>query len=180
MQVGRIRHAGVSRRHEDAEYLVGFAPRSLGPEFYRGAPQAEADPLISAGYDRLASRRRGRRRCRRQQWRPRTTSPSPAHPDADPASTKARLASPQRHHRQVAVVGDSPRPGTSSWPGRRSGSSASEPSARRSRAGSGFDMHVQYNDIVRLTEHAEDAPRRPLRALPELLRTLDSSACTCP
>ena len=38
---------------KDAEYLVGFARESLGPEFYRGAPKLKLIQLISAGYDRL-------------------------------------------------------------------------------------------------------------------------------
>src|SRR5213080_5425344 len=38
---------------KDAEYLVGFARESLGPEFYRGATKLKLIQLISAGYDRL-------------------------------------------------------------------------------------------------------------------------------
>jgi glyoxylate reductase/D-3-phosphoglycerate dehydrogenase len=40
-------------------------------------------------------------------------------------------------------------------------------------AAGGFDMRIQYNDIVRLTEDAEDALDVRYRLLPELLRTSD-------
>jgi phosphoglycerate dehydrogenase-like enzyme len=40
-------------------------------------------------------------------------------------------------------------------------------------AGGGFDMRIQYNDIVRLSEDAEDAMDVRYRLLPELLRTSD-------
>jgi phosphoglycerate dehydrogenase-like enzyme len=42
--------------------------------------------------------------------------------------------------------------------------------AKRAQA---FDMHVQYYDIVRLTEHAEDALDVRFVLFPELLRTSD-------
>src|SRR5262249_62007206 len=38
---------------KDAEYLVGFARESFGPDFYRGAPKLKLIQLISGGYDRL-------------------------------------------------------------------------------------------------------------------------------
>ena len=37
-------------------------------------------------------------------------------------------------------------------------------------AAGGFDMHIQYNDIVRMAEHEEDALHVRYRLLPELLR----------
>jgi glyoxylate reductase/D-3-phosphoglycerate dehydrogenase len=40
-------------------------------------------------------------------------------------------------------------------------------------ANGGFDMHVQYSDIVRLAEHEEDALHVRYRLLPELLSTSD-------
>src|SRR5271169_107348 len=40
-------------------------------------------------------------------------------------------------------------------------------------AAGGFDMRIQYNDIVRLSEDAEDALNVRFRLLPELLRTSD-------
>ena len=40
-------------------------------------------------------------------------------------------------------------------------------------ANGGFDMHVQYSDIVRLAEHEEDALHVRYRLLPELLATSD-------
>jgi len=40
-------------------------------------------------------------------------------------------------------------------------------------AAGGFDMRIQYNDIVRLSEDAEDALNVRYRLLPELLRTSD-------
>jgi phosphoglycerate dehydrogenase-like enzyme len=40
-------------------------------------------------------------------------------------------------------------------------------------AAGGFDMRIQYNDIVRLSEDAEDALDHRFRLLPELLRTSD-------
>ena len=40
-------------------------------------------------------------------------------------------------------------------------------------AAGGFDMRIQYNDIVRLPEHEEDALNVRYRLLPELMRTSD-------
>src|SRR5262249_4534073 len=40
-------------------------------------------------------------------------------------------------------------------------------------AAGGFDMRIQYNDIVRLAEHEEDALDVRYRLLPELMRTSD-------
>jgi phosphoglycerate dehydrogenase-like enzyme len=44
----------------------------------------------------------------------------------------------------------------------------------------GFDMRVQYNDIVRLSEDTEDALNVRYRLLPELLRTSDIVTCHVP
>ena len=44
----------------------------------------------------------------------------------------------------------------------------------------GFDMRVQYSDIVRLSEDAEDALNVRYRLLPELLRTSDIVTCHVP
>ena len=40
-------------------------------------------------------------------------------------------------------------------------------------AAGGFDMRIQYNDIVRMAEHEEDALNVRYRLLPELLATSD-------
>jgi glyoxylate reductase/D-3-phosphoglycerate dehydrogenase len=40
-------------------------------------------------------------------------------------------------------------------------------------AAGGFDMRIQYNDIVRMAEHEEDALDVHFRLLPELMRTSD-------
>jgi phosphoglycerate dehydrogenase-like enzyme len=40
-------------------------------------------------------------------------------------------------------------------------------------AAGGFDMNIQYNDIIRLSEDAEDALKVRYRLVPELLRTSD-------
>ena len=46
-------------------------------------------------------------------------------------------------------------------------------------AAGGFDMNVQYNDIVRMPEDEEDALNVRFRLLPELLARPISSRCTC-
>src|SRR4051794_2996690 len=40
-------------------------------------------------------------------------------------------------------------------------------------AAGGFDMRIQYNDVVRMAEHEEDALDVRFRLLPELMRTSD-------
>jgi hypothetical protein len=89
---------------KDAEYLVGFARASLGAEFYRGAPRLKLIQLISAGYDRLdIGAARPGPGAGRQQRRLEFGRGGRAHLDADSGrAQEARLASSQRHHRQVA------------------------------------------------------------------------------
>jgi phosphoglycerate dehydrogenase-like enzyme len=47
-------------------------------------------------------------------------------------------------------------------------------------AAGGFDMNIQYNDIVRMSEDAEDVMRARYRLLPELLATSDIVTCHVP
>jgi phosphoglycerate dehydrogenase-like enzyme len=47
-------------------------------------------------------------------------------------------------------------------------------------ASRGFDMRVQYNDLVRLSENDEDAMDARYRLLPELLGTSDIVSCHVP
>src|SRR5262245_32833749 len=89
---------------KDAEYLVGFARESFGPEFDRGAPKLKLIQLISAGYDRLDI-------AAARQAKVPVANNGGANSVAVAEHTlmlilavykEARLASPQRHHRQVA------------------------------------------------------------------------------
>jgi phosphoglycerate dehydrogenase-like enzyme len=47
-------------------------------------------------------------------------------------------------------------------------------------AAGGFDMNIQYNDIVRMHEDAEDVMKARYRLLPELLATSDIVTCHVP
>src|SRR5882672_8258252 len=148
---------------KDAEYLVGFARESLGPEFYRGAPKLKLIQLISAGYDRLDI---GAARQARVPVANNGGSNSVAVAEHTLMLILAVFKKLAWHHHNVITgkwrVGD--------FSQTRMYELAGKKVAKRAQA---FDMHVQYYDIVRLTEHAEDALGVRFVLFPELLRTSD-------
>ncbi len=160
---------------EDAQYFVGFARTSLGSDFYRAAPRMKLVQLISAGYDRVdleAARKAGIPVCNN----------GGANAIAVAEHTMALMLAVTKklvwqHNNVVAGkwrVGDFATTRLYELAGKTLGivglGNIGKKVARRAL---GFDMHVQYYDIVRLVEDAEDALGVRFVLFEELCRTAD-------
>src|SRR5437773_5987348 len=160
---------------EDAEYFVGFARTSLGSDFYRAAPHIKLVQLISAGYDR------GDIEAARKARVP-VCNNGGANAIAVAEHTLALMLAVTKklvwqHNNVVAGkwrVGDFATTRLYELSGKTLGivglGNIGKKVARRAL---GFDMHVQYYDIVRLAEDAEDALGVRFVLFQELLRTSD-------
>jgi phosphoglycerate dehydrogenase-like enzyme len=156
------------------EYLIGNV-NTMDDAFYRAAPKLRLAQLFSAGYNHVdleAARRAGVLVCnnggansravaehtillmlaiyRKLVWQ-HTTTAGGRWRGNQPIPTFHEM-----HGKTLGIIGF----GTI---GKRVG---------RIAAG-GFDMNIQYNDIVRLPEHVEDAMEVRFRLLPELLGSSD-------
>jgi glyoxylate reductase/D-3-phosphoglycerate dehydrogenase len=159
----------------DAEYFMGFARGGMGTEFYRGAPALKLVQLISAGYDRLdveAARRAGVPVANNGG----ANSVAVAeHTLMLMLSVYKRLA--WQHNNVVAGkwrVGDLGEQRVYELAGKTVGIVGLGTIGKKVvRRLAGFDVRVQYYDIVRLTEDGEDALGVHFALLPELLRTSD-------
>jgi phosphoglycerate dehydrogenase-like enzyme len=160
---------------KDAEYLTGFTRSSMGPDFYRGAPKLKLIQLISAGYDRLDIE------AARQARVPVANNGGSNSVAVAEHTLMLILAVYKKlawHHNNVVAgkwrVGDFAQTRTYELAGKTLGivglGTIGKKVARRAQA---FDMHVQYYDIARLTEDAEDALGVRFALFPELLRTSD-------
>jgi phosphoglycerate dehydrogenase-like enzyme len=158
----------------DAEYYLGL-PRQMGGEFFRAAPKLRLVQLLSAGYDRVdveAARKAG--------------VPVANNGGANAIAVAehtlmlmlAVLKRLVRFHNDVVAgkwrVGNVAETPVFELAGRTLGivglGNIGKKVARRAAA---FDMDVQYYDIARLTEDAEDALGVRFVLLAELLRTSD-------
>ena len=160
---------------EDAEYFVGFARTSLGSDFYRAAPRLKLVQLISAGYDRLDVE------AARKAQVP-VANNGGANGIAVAEHTLLLVLAVYKklvwlHNNVVAGkwrVGDFSSLRVYELSGKTLGivglGNIGKKVARRAL---GFDMHVQYYDIVRLSEDQEDALGVRFALFPELLRTSD-------
>ncbi|HEY4658872.1 MAG TPA: NAD(P)-dependent oxidoreductase, partial [Gemmatimonadaceae bacterium] len=160
---------------EDAEYFVGFARTSLGSDFYRAAPRLKLVQLISAGYDRLDVE------AARKAQVP-VANNGGANGIAVAEHTLLLVLAVYKklvwmHNNVVAGkwrVGDFSSLRVYELSGKTLGivglGNIGKKVARRAL---GFDMHVQYYDIVRLSEDQEDAMGVRFALFPELLRTSD-------
>src|SRR5216110_989712 len=160
---------------KDAEYLTGFTRSNMGPDFYRGAPKLKLIQLISAGYDRLDIA------AARQAKVPVANNGGSNSVAVAEHTLMLILAVYKKlawHHHNVITgkwrVGDFSQTRTYELAGKTLGivglGTIGKKVAKRAQA---FDMHVQYYDIVRLAEHAEDALDVRFVLFPELLRTSD-------
>ncbi len=160
---------------KDAEYLTGFTRSNMGPDFYRGAPKLKLIQLISAGYDRLDIE------AARQARVPVANNGGSNSVAVAEHTLMLILAVYKKlawHHNNVVAgkwrVGDFAQTRTYELAGKTLGivglGTIGKKVARRAQA---FDMHVQYYDIIRLTEDAEDALGVRFALFPELLRTSD-------
>jgi phosphoglycerate dehydrogenase-like enzyme len=159
----------------DAKYLVGFGDPSMDDAFYRGAPRLKLVQLLSAGYDRCdieAARHAGvpicnnggsnsvavaehamllmLAVCRQLVWQ-HTTVTSGAWRGND--WTAKRLD--ELYGRTLGIIG------------------LGNIGKKVARLGRAFGMNVQYYDIVRLNEDAEDALGARFRLFREVLQTSD-------
>lgn len=159
----------------DAEFFMGFARVSLGPEFYRAAPRLRLVQLISAGYDRCdieAARRAGV-------------------PIANNGGANSVAVAEHAMLLMLAVskklVGQHANVVHGKWrvgdlaeirPWELAGKTLGIVGLGRigkkvARRAAAFDMRVVYHDIVRLAEHEEDAIGVRFVLLPELLASAD-------
>jgi phosphoglycerate dehydrogenase-like enzyme len=158
----------------DAEYYMGLA-RQMGGEFFRSAPKLKLVQLLSAGYDRVDVEA-----ARKAKVPVSNNGGANAIAVAEHA-IMLMLAVLKRlvfHHNNVVAgkwrVGDVSSATIHELAGRTLGivglGNIGKKVARRAAA---FDMSVQYYDIARLGEDAEDALGVRFVLLDELLRTSD-------
>jgi phosphoglycerate dehydrogenase-like enzyme len=160
---------------KDASYFMGFAREAMGAEFYRMAPKLRMVQLISAGSDRIdldAARAAGVPVANNG------GSNSVAVAEATVMLILAIMKKLVWQHENVVRgkwrVGDFAETRLYELAGKTVGivglGTIGKKVARRLR---GFDVDLQYFDIVRLAEHEEDALGVRFVLLDELLRTSD-------
>jgi phosphoglycerate dehydrogenase-like enzyme len=160
---------------KDAEFFVGFARTGLAADFYENAPRLRLVQLISAGYDRCDIEAARRARV------PIANNGGANSVAVAEATMMLMLAVSKRlvwQHENVFAgkwrVGDFAENRFYELAGKTLGivglGTIGKKVARRSL---GFDMTVQYHDIVRLTEEQEDALGVRFVLFEELLRTSD-------
>ncbi len=166
--------AGYTSALAEAQYLLGNVDH-MDDAFYRAAPRLRLVQLFSAGYNHVdleAARRAGVLVANNGGANSRAVAEH---------TILLMLAVYRRLVQQHAMVsaghwrGNQPMPTLYEMQGKTLGIIGFGNIGKRVAriAQGGFDMHVQYNDIVRLPEDAEDALRVRYRLLPELLRTSD-------
>jgi phosphoglycerate dehydrogenase-like enzyme len=165
----------------EAEYLIGNV-QGMNDAFYRTAARLRLVQLVSAGYDHVdldAARRAGVPVCNNGGANSRAVAEHtillmlavyrrlvPQHEMTSGGRWRGNQPMPtffEMHDKTLGIIGL----GTI---GKR---------VARIAAG-GFDMRIQYNDIARLSEDAEDAMKVRYRLLPELLATSDIVTCHVP
>src|ERR1700722_4411909 len=159
----------------DMKFMVGFGDGTMDDAFYRAAPKLKLVQLLSAGYDRCdleAARRAGVPICnnggsnaiavaehaimlmlavsRQLMWQ-HTTTASGAWRGNDWMSKKLL----ELYGKTLGVIG------------------LGNIGKKVARLGKAFGMTVQYYDIARLSEEAEDAMGVRFRLLNEVLQTSD-------
>jgi phosphoglycerate dehydrogenase-like enzyme len=159
----------------DADFFLGFARGGMGPEFYRAAPRLKLIQLISAGYDRIDLEA-----CRAAKVP--VSNNNGANSVAVAEHTLMLILAVAKklvwqHNNVVAGkwrVGDFAETRFYEVSGKTLGivglGNIGKKVARRAQ---GFDMRVQYYDIVRLTEDHEDTLGVRFALFEELLRTSD-------
>ena len=157
-----------------AEYLLGNV-ENMDDGFYRTASRLRLVQLFSAGYDRVdldAARRAGVLIANNGGANSRAVAEH---------TILLMLAVYRRLVHSHAMVsggrwrGNQPLPSLTEMHGKTLGIIGFGTIGKRVAriAAGGFDMRIQYNDIVRLSEDVEDALNVRYRLLPELLQTSD-------
>ena len=166
--------AGYAAALAEADCLLGNV-EGMDDAFYRAAPRLRLVQLFSAGYDRVdldAARRAGVLVANNGGANSRAVAEH---------TILLMLAVYRRLVHQHAMTaggrwrGNQPMPTLYEMHGKTLGIIGYGTIGKRVAriAAGGFDMHIQYSDIVRLSEDAEDALNVRYRLLPELLRTSD-------
>jgi len=166
--------AGYAEALADTEYLLGNVS-TMDDAFYRAAPKLRLVQLFSAGYNHVdldAARRAGVL----------VSNNGGANSRAVAEQTIMLMLAVYRRlpwqHANTAGGrwrGNQPVPTFYEMQGKTLGIVGLGTIGKRVAriANGGFDMQVQYSDIVRLAEHEEDALHVRYRLLPELLSTSD-------
>ncbi|HEY6440782.1 MAG TPA: NAD(P)-dependent oxidoreductase [Acetobacteraceae bacterium] len=166
--------AGYAEALADTEYLLGNVS-TMDDGFYRAAPKLRLVQLFSAGYNHIdldAARRAGVL----------VSNNGGANSRAVAEQTiMLMLAVYRRLPWQHAMAaggrwrGNQVVPTFYEMQGKTLGIIGLGTIGKRVAriANGGFDMHVQYSDVVRMAEHEEDALHVRYRLLPELLATSD-------
>jgi phosphoglycerate dehydrogenase-like enzyme len=165
----------------DAEYLVGNV-HVMDDSFYRTASRLRLVQLLSAGYDHVdleAARRAGVPVCTNGGANSRAVA---EHTILLILAVYRRLILQHELTSKGRWLGNQPMPTFHEMHGRTLGVIGLGTIGKRVAriANRGFDMRVQYNDLVRLSEDDEDAMNVRYRLLPELLSTSDIVSCHVP
>jgi lactate dehydrogenase-like 2-hydroxyacid dehydrogenase len=164
----------------DVDYLIGNV--HMNDAFYRTASRLRFVQLISAGYDYIdleAARRAGVPICSNGGANSRAVA---EHTILLILAVYRRLVLQHELTSKGRWLGNQPMPTFYEMHGRTLGVIGLGTIGKRVAriANRGFDMRVQYNDLVRLSEDAEDAMNVSYRLLPELLSTSDIVTCHVP
>jgi phosphoglycerate dehydrogenase-like enzyme len=172
--VGAPGSASYTSALADVEYLIGNVS-PMDDAFFRAAPKLKLAQLFSAGYDHVdleAARRAGVIVSNNGGANSRAVA---EHTILLMLAVYRKLV-PQHAMTSSGVWrGNQPVPTFHEMHGKTLGIIGLGTIGKRVAriAAGGFDMRIQYNDVVRMTEDAEDAMNVRFRLLPELLRTSD-------
>jgi len=158
-----------------AEYYIGFPRAGMGDAFFKAAPGLKLLQLISAGYDRLdlaAAKKAGVPIANNG------GSNSVAVAEHTMMLILAVYKKMAFHHINVTHgkwrVGDFATTRTYELAGKKLGIVGLGTIGKKvARRAAGFDMDIQYYDIIRLNEDQEDALGVKFALFPELLQTSD-------
>ncbi len=158
----------------DTEYLLGNV-QGMNDAFYKAAPSLRLIQLISAGYDHVdleAARRAAVPVCNNGGANSRAVA---EHTILLMLAVYRRLVPQHEMTSGGRWRGNQPMPTFYEMQGKTLGIIGFGTIGKRVAriAAGGFDMRIQYNDILRLTEDNEDALNVRYRLLPELLATSD-------
>lgn len=166
--------AGYAAALAEADCLFGNV-EGMDDAFYRAAPRLRLVQLFSAGYDRVdlaAARRAGVLVANNGGANSRAVA---EHTILLMLAVYRRLVHQHEMTSGGRWRGNQPMPMFYEMHGKTLGIIGYGTIGKRVAriAAGGFDMRIQYNDILRLTEDAEDTLDVRYRLLPELLRTSD-------
>jgi phosphoglycerate dehydrogenase-like enzyme len=158
-----------------SHYYIGFPRPGMGADFFKAAPGLKLIQLISAGYDRLDLP------AAKQAGVP-IANNGGANSVAVAEHTMMLILAVYKkmafHHINVTHgkwrVGDFATTRTYELAGKKLGIVGLGTIGKKvARRAAGFDMDIQYHDVVRLSEDQEDALGVKFALFPELLRTSD-------